>query len=174
VSREELPTNYAQAIYKMALEEWTSWLTSAQQQLLTDKATAEALFDAGVSPDEKRRRLEMILPAESSARFKQFLGFLLEKDDLRSLNEIVGAFEGLVERGAERAVAHVTSALELSDEERTQVQDSLRRRFGAGLDFEFQVDSALLGGVRVRVGDTVIDSTVATRLESLRDHLGAR
>jgi F-type H+-transporting ATPase subunit delta len=174
VSREELPTNYAQAIYKMALEEWTSWLTSVQQQLLADKAASEALFDAGGSPGEKRQRLDAILPAESSIRFKQFLGFLLEKGNLRDLDEIIGSFEGLVERGAERAVAHVTSALELSDEERTQVEDSLRRRFGAGLDFEFQVDQALLGGVRVRVGDTVIDSTVATKLESLRDHLGTR
>ena len=174
MSREELPTNYAQAIYEMALEEWTSWLDSVQQRLLTDKATAEFLFSTGGSVGEKRQRLNVILPEESSARFKQFLGFLLEKGDLQALDEISGSFGRLVARGAEREVAHVTSALELSEEERTKVQDSLRRRFGAGLDFEYEVDPGLLGGVRVRVGDTVIDSSVASRLESLREHLGAR
>jgi F-type H+-transporting ATPase subunit delta len=172
VSREELPTNYAQAIYKMALEEWTSWLDGVQRRLLEDRDTAEFLFGAVGSAGEKRQRLEAILPAGTSARFGQFLGFLLEKGDLPALDEIIASFEQIAERGAERVVAHVTSALALSENERTQVQESLRRRFGAGLDFEFEVDPSLLGGVRVRVGDTVIDSSVASRLESLREYLG--
>ena len=174
MSREELPTNYAQAIYKMALEEWTSWLDAVRQRFLEDTAAAEFLISGEGSPAEKQQRLQAVLPKESSPKFQQFVGYLVDKRDLYALDEIIGSFERIVELGAGREVAYVASALELSDEDRTNIQESLRRRFGAGLDCEFSVDPSLLGGVQVRVGDTFIDGTVAGRLESLREQLVSR
>jgi len=174
VSREELPTNYARAIYEMALEEWTSWLDTVRQRLLEDSVAADLLIGGEGSPAEQGRHLHAILPKEASPKFQQFIGYLVEKRDLSALDGIIHSFERLVELGAEREVAYVTSALELSDEDRTIIQESLRRRFGAGLDCEFSVDPNLLGGVQVRVGDTVIDGTVAGRLEALREQLALR
>lgn len=174
MSREELPTSYAQAIYKMALEEWTSWLGAMRQKLLDDRATAEVLASADAPLAERQKRLQAIAPKGASSRFQQFLGYLLEQGDFLALNDVIGSFEQLVERGAGREIAYVTSALELADDERTKIQESIRRRFGAALDCEFAVDPALLGGLRVRVGDTVIDGSIASRLETLREHLVLR
>lgn len=60
--------------------------------------------------------------------------------------------------------AEVTSAAELSGEEKEQLQRSLAAEYGDGLVFSFSVDPSLMGGLRVRVGDRLIDSSIATRL----------
>jgi len=171
VSQEDLPVNYAQALHALALGEWASWLKGARQRLSEDDALLALLADASASPAEKQRRVASLLPAEASPKFRQFLGLLVDKGHLGLLGEIAASFERLVERGGVGTVAHVTSAIELTEEEKAQLRESLRKRFGAGLDLEFSVDPSLLGGVKVRVGDTIIDGSVAGRLATLRERL---
>ena len=61
------------------------------------------------------------------------------------------------------------------DERYEEVKEALRARltdrFGAELEFQFEVDASLIGGVYLRVGDQVIDGTVAGKLAALRDRL---
>jgi F-type H+-transporting ATPase subunit delta len=174
VSQEDLPLSYAQAIYQMALEEWSGWLDAVRQKLADNPALAGALNDAGLAPAEKQRRLEALFPAESSSKFRQFLRFLVDKGNLDLLNDLIVAYLHVVKRGPEVAVAYVTSAVALSSDERRQLEEKLRRRFGASLEFDYAIDAALLGGLRVRVGDTFIDGSVAGQLEALRGQLAAR
>jgi len=72
--------------------------------------------------------------------------------------------------GASGAVS-VTSALPLSDEEKATVGRSLAERMGSEPSLEFGVDPAIMGGVRIRVGDRVIDGSVAGKLDALRESL---
>jgi F-type H+-transporting ATPase subunit delta len=67
----------------------------------------------------------------------------------------------------------VTSAIELSDEEKQQIRQRLIAEHGEGLTFTFAVDPALLGGLRVRVGDHLVDNSVASRLATLRESLSS-
>ena len=71
--------------------------------------------------------------------------------------------------GPQRAV--ITTAVPLSEEEKDRIRARLSEQFGA-LEFVFQVDPDMLGGVIVRVGDTLIDDSVRGRLEALRQNLG--
>mgnify|MGYP000052910659 CR=1 FL=1 len=74
-------------------------------------------------------------------------------------------------RGSEqsdRLVAEVRTAVPLTEAERTALQSKLKARFGDHLAFRFVVDKSVLGGVYVRVGDKVIDGSVAGQLEALR------
>ncbi|MBS1253739.1 MAG: ATP synthase subunit delta [Anaerolineales bacterium] len=67
--------------------------------------------------------------------------------------------------------ARITSAVQLTEEERSRLEQSLGRRFGDDLQFEYRVDDSILGGVIVRVGDRVIDGSVASKLAALRERL---
>lgn len=169
--REELPLHYAQTLYEMALEEWASWLKSVQQALTENRALADFLASDEASPAEKYQRLQTVVPQGASEKFRRFLGFLLDKGHLPMLPDVTAAFERLMTRGRVREVAHVTSAVELSEEERERIAALIRRRFGADVDCEFHVDPSLLGGLHIRVGDTVIDGTLASQLERLREQL---
>lgn len=169
--REELPLHYAQTLYEMALEEWASWLKSVQQALAENRALADFLASDEASPAEKYQRLQTVVPQGASEKFRRFLGFLLDKGHLPMLADVSATFERLMARGRVREVAHVTSAVELSEEERERIAALIRRRFGADVDCEFHVDPSLLGGLHIRVGDTVIDGTLASQLERLREQL---
>ncbi|MGQ9516814.1 MAG: ATP synthase F1 subunit delta [Anaerolineae bacterium] len=169
--RDELPLHYAQTLYEMALEEWASWLRSVQQALAENRSLADFLASDEASPAEKYQRLQAVAPQEASEKFRRFLGFLLDKGHLPMLAEVTAAFERLMARGRVREIAHVTSAVELGEEERERIAALLRRRFGADVDWEFHVDPSLLGGLHIRVGDTVIDGSLAGQLERLREQL---
>ena len=69
--------------------------------------------------------------------------------------------------------AEITSAIELTDKEKDQLRKRLTDEYGAGLTFSFSVDPSLMGGLRVRVGDRLIDNSVATRLAALRESIAS-
>jgi F-type H+-transporting ATPase subunit b len=67
--------------------------------------------------------------------------------------------------------AEVTSAVELSKEERTQVEQELTKQLGAKAGIEFKVDPAIMGGMVIRVGDRVLDGSVLAQLQALNTAL---
>jgi len=67
--------------------------------------------------------------------------------------------------------ARVSSAVPLTDEEQAALGEKLKARFGQALNLRFEVEPSLLGGVRVRVGDEVIDGSVKSKLDALAQSL---
>jgi F-type H+-transporting ATPase subunit delta len=67
--------------------------------------------------------------------------------------------------------AEVTSAVALTEEQRTRILGELRGRYGQSLDIEFTVDPTVLGGLIVRVGDKVLDTTVRQRLNAVQRNM---
>ena len=65
----------------------------------------------------------------------------------------------------------VSSAVLLTEEEETALRDQMKARFGEDLSFRFEVNSSLLGGVVIWVGDKVIDGSVKGKLEALKQTL---
>ncbi len=97
---------------------------------------------------------------------------MASEDDLGLLDEVVREFERLVTAGARRRIAEVTTAVPLTEAEQTALRGKLSEEFGSGLEFEFHVDQAILGGVIAHVGGQVIDDSVAGKLARLRESLG--
>lgn len=167
------PQEYAAAIYDLALEPWTRQLTNVQKALKQDAALRTTLRDGGTSTQKKLERLSQAVPGGLGGEAKKFLGTLLEADQLDQLDAILAEFERLVLRRPERRLAQVTSAVSLTREEQETFRAKLAERFGADLDFQFEIDPALIGGVYLRVGDQVIDGSIAGKLAALRDRLTA-
>jgi F-type H+-transporting ATPase subunit delta len=69
--------------------------------------------------------------------------------------------------------ALIRVAVELTDAESTALTRALERRFGHALQLQVELDTRIMGGVWVQVGDTIIDGSVQGRLEALRHHLRA-
>ena len=69
------------------------------------------------------------------------------------------------------ASADVTSAVELTDAQRARILGELRGRYGQSLDVEFKVDPSVLGGLIVRVGDKVLDTSIRQRLEAIQRNM---
>lgn len=77
-----------------------------------------------------------------------------------------------IERDREgRVTARVTSAIALTDEQRANLRDQLGRRSGKTVDLEEKVDPSIMGGLVVRVGDELIDASIAERLRRIQAQL---
>lgn len=72
----------------------------------------------------------------------------------------------------EEELAEVFVAVPLDEEQRRALEEALERATGKRLDVKVHVDERIVGGVRARIGDTVIDGSVARRIEELRTRVG--
>ena len=98
---------------------------------------------------------------------RSFLGVLAENRRLAALPQIMRAFRQLASRHRGEVSAEVTSAHPLSGDQLTELKQQLRLRVGREVAVEAEVDPALLGGLVVRIGSQMIDSSIRTRLNAL-------
>ena len=104
---------------------------------------------------------------ELDDRTSKFLGVLAENRRLSQLPQAIRAFRQLAAAHRGETNAEVTSAHPLSDDQVTELKQQLRQRLGRDVAIDLSVDPDLLGGLIVRIGSQMIDSSIRTRLNSL-------
>ena len=82
---------------------------------------------------------------------------------------ILDHFKRLVKLDIDRHTARVESAIPLAPELQNQIKASLAHRYGAGLSLSFAQNTALIGGLRIKVGSDVYDSSIQARLAALQE-----
>jgi F-type H+-transporting ATPase subunit delta len=82
---------------------------------------------------------------------------------------MLGHFQRLIQLEADRRKALVESAVPLSPELQNRVTHNLAHQYGAGLNIKFNVNPALIGGVRVRVASDILDGSIRGRLDALTE-----
>jgi F-type H+-transporting ATPase subunit delta len=165
---------YAQAIMQAMLERWQGALSSVSNALKQNPQLAELLTNADGDMNERLAALESIIPADAPAELRNTLQVMVQDGSIKLVEQVGGALAQVSSgRTAGPIKAEVTSAVALSDEEQDKLRRALAARYGENLTFTFHVDSALLGGLRVRVGDSLVDTSVATRLQSMRESLAS-
>jgi F-type H+-transporting ATPase subunit delta len=132
-----------------------------------------AMADPRLS-DEQRVSifLSMVRPAVDK-HFENFVALLISNDRLLLLPQIAEQFEALKDTAEGVAQANITSAFPMSEDQVSQLIALLEPKFGLKLKPHVTVDAALIGGVRVHVGDQVLDTSVQAQLVRMRDTLAA-
>jgi F-type H+-transporting ATPase subunit delta len=108
-----------------------------------------------------------------SPRVGNLLAAVLENGRLAALGEVARQFQALINARSGVSDAIVHSAFELSPQQLDEVKGVLEQRFGRKLNATVTVDSSLIGGIRVVVGDEVLDTSVKARLEQMKVALTA-
>ncbi|PJI99491.1 ATP synthase F1 subcomplex delta subunit [Acidovorax sp. 69] len=104
---------------------------------------------------------------------KNFLRTVIDNGRIDALPEVASQFRALVNRrnGSSDAVVH--SAFPMDSAALSEVSAALEKRFGRKLNLVVQQDESLIGGIRVVVGDEVLDTSVKARLEQMKAALTA-
>ena len=134
-----------------------------RQLLDNPKVTAEQLFDV-ITGVAKTALPEMA---------HNFLRTLLDNGRVQVLPEIATQFRALVNQGNGSSDAVVYSAFPLDANALAELSATLHKRFARTLNLSVQTDESLIGGVRVVVGDEVLDTSVKARLEQMKAALTA-
>ena len=131
-------------------------------------ALTSALDDASVGVDRRTSLLRTVLADKASPITVELLAHAVASGRKRSIEL---AIDDLLQASAarrNRSVARVISARELTGEQSDRLQTALSAMYGRPINVRTAVDPAVQGGLVIRVGDEVIDATVATRLAAAR------
>jgi len=169
---------YAEALFQAAqqdggnLESWSGLLNEfAALAKLED--VREALADPRLTDDKRVELFIGLVKSPVSEKARNFIELLVDNDRMLVLPEIAEQFDLLKNKLEGTALAQITSAYEMTE---AQVQDliaALEKKFGLKLKPAVTVDPDLIGGVRVVVGDQVLDTSVRAQLVRMRDTLAA-
>ena len=168
---EELARLYAQAAYQHTTEDWLSLLGAVQERLAADPALLAKLNNTELSFAERQAQLNALLPSDARSDVKNYLYVLLREGHLNLLNDVMVDLTRLATQGPQARVARISSAIPLTPEEQQALRQRVHKRFGGDVELDFRVDSSLLGGVVVQVGDKIIDGSLAAKLNALHERL---
>jgi len=134
----------------------------------------DVLLSSIVSRDDKIALIDRAIAPHTSEIQANFLRVLAQHDRLDILPLIVSEARKKYEQGAGKQRVSVTSAVPLSDSARKKVYDQLNGLLPFDPIVQEIVDPSLLGGLIIRIGDTIHDSSLRTRMKQLRASLQER
>jgi F-type H+-transporting ATPase subunit delta len=132
-----------------------------------------ALTDQQASP-EARRTLALRLVPEASEEARLLIGQAVSSPRGAKPTALVEKFASLAAGRQKRWIADVAVARPLSEAQLSRLQDGLNTLYGRELKINTTVEPSLVGGLRVTVGDEVLDASTVTRLGELRRQLAAQ
>ncbi len=122
-----------------------------------------------ISRGEQQKAMDTILTkAEMSDLTKQFVGSVSQNRRLFALPSMISAYLQILAERRGEVTADVTSAKELTDKQVTALSASLKKVVGSEVSVNSQVDPSLLGGLIVKIGSRMVDSSLRTKLQHLR------
>ncbi|MEA3336115.1 MAG: ATP synthase F1 subunit delta [Chloroflexota bacterium] len=165
---------YANVAFETALQGWIDGLAVVAEAIGRTPGVAKVLEDPGPSFEEKQSLLVTQMPDDLPRSVRNFLFAMLANGDIAALGDVLEEMHQLAAAGGGQrlTIAEITSAVELDSQERQAIEQKLVDEFGSNLDFRYIVDPAILGGIVVRVGDKLLDRSLASRLAGLRQSLG--
>jgi F-type H+-transporting ATPase subunit delta len=165
--------SYVTAFYAAAFERWVGALEKTAVTLAADPKLFNRLQDAGVEFAERQRLLDGILPADTDVAVRNLLYTVMQREELGVVADVAESLRRRMSHTEAGPVpVEVTSAIPLTEQQRAKLETQLHAQYGPALEFSYRVDAAILGGMIVRVGDKLIDGSVASRLAAMKQSLG--
>ena len=169
-----LAGRYANAVFELAqdakeVDVVAGDFASLKAMIAASPDLARLVKSPVISGDEKARAMKAILGQMGAASLtSQFILTLVSKRRLFALSDIIGAYERLTARLKGEVSAEVISARPLSDGETAELKSVLKNKLGREPRLHTSVDPTLLGGLVVKLGSRMIDSSLRTKLTGLR------
>jgi len=165
---------YAEGVLQLAKEEkaidrWRQELGKLNE-LLSDDVLVAAFQNPAVGP-QRRMELAKLLAPGLNPQTENFLRLLVEHQRTRDMPAILEAFNQMADEAAGIVHAVFTTAIELGKDDQQRYWRALEERLDRKVQMTFATDPTLMGGATIRVGDHLVDGSIRTQLERLRQEL---
>jgi F-type H+-transporting ATPase subunit delta len=166
---------YAEAIFSLAREQGQlgAWAQVVERlgAVAADDSVLELAMDPRVTPAQLAGLLQGLVDAPQPEGLGRLIEVMVENHRVSVLGEVAVQFRALRNTHEGTADALIETAFPLDDAHLESLKGVLERRFGLQLNTTVIVNPKLIGGVRVTVGDKVLDTSVQARLEGMRSAL---
>ncbi len=165
---------YASALFDLAKEEKAVLATAKALEglgkAIVESADLQRLFSSPVFKSEDQMSAIEALAAKGglTGLALNFLKLLCSNRRLVALPDSIAAFQALVAEDKGEAVAEVTAAEKLSPAQLKDLASALKARVGKDVQLVTKIDRSLLGGLTVKIGSTLIDNSLKTKLQNLK------
>jgi F-type H+-transporting ATPase subunit delta len=166
---------YARALFELALDARSVDAVKADIEkfaaLMAESADLDRLVRSPVyGAEERSRALAAVLArAEIGGLAANFLMFVTANRRLFSIGEIIRDFRKLVARWKGEVTAEVTAAEKLSDAHLEAIKSALKSITGEkSVDLHVKIDPAIIGGLTVKLGSRMVDSSLRTKLNAIK------
>lgn len=168
-----LAGRYALALFDLArdekkIEQVSASLATLRQALDQSEDLRELTTSPLIGREEQARGMGAVVAKLGlDPLTSNFVGVLAQNRRLSQLGPVIRAFNLLAASHRGEITAEVTSARPLDDDQVAQIRQQLRTRMGRDINVDLNVDPALLGGLVVKIGSQMIDSSIRTKLNTL-------
>lgn len=162
---------YAEAIFRLSAEEgsyqeWSDAL-AVLGSIAQDTRVSDMLNNPKLAKDEVKQLLLEVLGTRTTDKIKNFITIILDNRRFVILPQIAALFEAMRAEHAGIASAQIETAFAIDNGEVTKLITQLEKYFKQKIEAKVAVNPELIGGVRVTVGDEVIDASIRGKLSSL-------
>jgi F-type H+-transporting ATPase subunit delta len=169
---QEIAEVYARSLFEVAkehdvLDEVHEQVDEFADELSQNRDLQVFFFSPYFSSEEKKEAISKIVE-DADEHFIRFLELLAERHRMPVLFRIRREFDGLWAEENKLLPVTITSAVELDGDTVKQIQQEIEKQTGRRTELTTQVDPDVLGGLRMQVGNLVMDGTVRSRLDRLR------
>lgn len=165
--------SYADALFSIALEEgklglYKEQLCDIQTQLQEHPDFMRVLTHPKIAKDEKKEVLANVFEKDIEHTVCNFLKLLIDKGRFQNLSDITKEFVKRYNKENNIVVAMVKSAKALQDKEIDRLQSMLEKKLNKKVEMRLFVDEDLIAGIRIKIGDQVLDNTAKNRMDALK------
>ena len=176
MNNKGMTKKYARALYNVAVQKKDVKEVSNRINYIANVMKAVPEFSQllqthRVSTENKINILKNVLKDNVSSLEIELISDILENNNILILSDIAKHFEYLVETDSNLVNMTITSATELSAEEVEYIHSNIESQLNKKVDVRTEINKSLIGGVRLRVGNIVIDNTISRRLDMLKNTL---
>jgi len=169
---EEIAQVYARSLFEVAqehdkLDEVRDQIGQFADALGDSRELQTFFFSPYFSTEEKKKGLDTALDGADET-VENFLALLIENHRMPALFRVRRELDAMWQDVNKLLPVQITSAVELDGAVTRQIGDEIGRQTGRKVDLTSTVDPDVLGGLVVRVGNSILDASVRTRLERLR------
>ena len=172
--RTIIAKRYAEALIEFGKSEQLSYvaistdLAAIQSVLSHSKDLYETLTNPLISVQDKEYVIDKVFEKDVDVLIRNFLKLLVEKNRFDLINDIIQLYNTILDDINEIARIEVISAVELNDTEKLKIQDKLTEKLNKQISIKYKTDSSVIAGLIVKMGDNIIDMSVARKLEEYK------
>ncbi len=170
-------TTYGEALFELAVEEgkedeFLGEITQLRELLVENPDFGKLMNHPKILKEDKLKVLEEVFKGRISAELLGFLHLIVTKDRYGDIDSILDYFVDEVKRLKGIGVAYVTTAINLSEVKKKEIEAKLLATTSyKKMEMHYRVDEDLIGGMVLRIGDRVVDSSVRNKLFELQREL---
>ena len=164
---------YAEALFKLSLDEGEKFNDELNflTTVLRDKDLNLYLSNPTVSKDKGKKFVLSILPENFNQSLKNFFELLIDNSRIIFFEEILQQFHNLENEHNKILEAEILSAFELLENQKDSIKKRLENKFNKKVVLSCIVDETLIGGIKISIGDYVVDGSIKRNLEVLKNSI---